>query len=730
MAAGVLTSAQPGATTNTRLYSCPIGRTATVVLSVCNTSGSAASYRVALKNYTQVLTLSSSSHTFNPGNPVSSYILNISPGIRRSEFDPGDTYTADNAKWNLKILDVVTDSSTITVPTKVANVSTVSFGTELGGTLAVGNTITDSTNALTAVIVGRDIGTLYLDLPVTSTAATTVLFVEPYTILAANKYVSFNYIPAGGVTAEYETFRISAYTAGQYTATIQRAQFGTTARQITPGQSGTVFTVTATTKTLNEGAALTATDSTITLNNVTGLFVGDYLQIGNEFLQVNSIDAGTSSVNVTRGALGSTAATAADGSTVTRVSNDGTVYLNYFALTPVPAVATRNYTVTNNGTTDYVFAGDVTGSDPTITVNVGDTLNFAVNAPGHPFHITNTAGAYNIANEVSGVTNQGAISGTVTWNTTGVPTGTYFFVCANHETMQGQIVVQSPNTNPSVTSGAVSARITTSASTSQNQTEFIYDLTNTNKFEWIANTPLSLNANRIYRFTQVDTSNTGQGLRFSEQQSGSPLYTTGVTISGTPGSSGAYSQIDLTASAPNQIFTVSAGSGGTAYGKAFTIDTDPRFSSIYVYDIQPGTPVITETFDSGGTGTTTQTINTITAGAYGYVRSFSGTSLKVSLGVNSPSFAPTNTFLDTPLGTLTTRTIATANSVTEVQNSDYIVYDKSLAANSTEKHTGIVVGSGDNILVYSSAATVSYVVNGFEDVTNDWATVHYDLGNT
>jgi plastocyanin len=730
MAAGVLTTAQPGATTNTRLYSCPIGRTATVVLSVCNTSGSAATYRVALKNYTQVLTLSSSSHTFNTGNPVSSYLLGISPGIRRSEFEPGDTYTSDNSKWNLKVLDVLVDTSTITIPTKVSNITTVSFGTELGGTLAVGNTITDSNNALTAVILGRVTGSLYLDMAATSTAATTIRFVEPYASLGTNKYVSFNYIPTGGTTAEYETFRISAYTAGQYTATVQRAQFGTTARQIVPGQSGTVFTVTATTKTLNEGATLTDSDSTLTLNNVTGLFVGDFLQIGNEFMQVNSVDAGTSSVNVTRGALGSTAATAADGSTVTRVSNDGTVFMNYFALSPVPAAATKNYTVTNNGTTDYVFSGDATGSDPTITVNVGDTVNFAVNAPGHPFHITNTSGAYNLANEVAGVTNQGAINGTVTWDTTGVPTGVYFYVCANHETMQGQIVVQSPNTSPTVTSGAVSARITTNASTVQNQTEFVYDLTNTNKFEWVANTPLTLNANRIYRFTQVDASNTGQPLRFSDSQSGTPLYTTGVTTSGTPGSAGAYSQIDLTASAPNQIFTLSTGTGGVSYGLAFTIDTDPRFTSIYVYDIQPGAPVITETFNSGTTATVTQTINTITSGAYGYVRSFSGTSLKVSLGVNSPSFIATNTFLDTPLGTLTTRTTATVSSVTEVQNNDYVVYDKSLGANTTDKHTGIVVGSGDNILVYSSAATISYVVNGFEDVTNDWTTVHYDLGNT
>ena len=58
-----------------------------------------------------------------------------------------------------------------------------------------------------------------------------------------------------------------------------------------------------------------------------------------------------------------------------------------------------------------------------------------------------------------------------------------------------------------------------------------------------------------YKFDQSDSSNGTGGshpLRFSTNDNNSPSapYTTGVTTAGSPGSSGAYTQIEVAASAP------------------------------------------------------------------------------------------------------------------------------------------------------------------------------------
>ena len=67
-------------------------------------------------------------------------------------------------------------------------------------------------------------------------------------------------------------------------------------------------------------------------------------------------------------------------------------------------------------------------------------------------------------------------------------------------------------------------------------------------------------------------------------------------------------------------------------------------------------------------------------------------------------------------------TISTAEqtSQTGLYNAeDYFMYDKAIAANTTDKNSSIIVGPGQNLLVYSSAGDLSYVVNGFEAASGD-----------
>ena len=104
--------------------------------------------------------------------------------------------------------------------------------------------------------------------------------------------------------------------------------------------------------------------------------------------------------------------------------------------------------VTNSGASHYVFNGDdrlvthVDAPDPVISVTVGDTLEFNLNASGHPFYIK-TSPSTGTGNQITTgtISGQGTSVGTVTWNTTGVIPGTYYYICQFHGGMVGQIVV-------------------------------------------------------------------------------------------------------------------------------------------------------------------------------------------------------------------------------------------------------------------------------------------------
>lgn len=103
---------------------------------------------------------------------------------------------------------------------------------------------------------------------------------------------------------------------------------------------------------------------------------------------------------------------------------------------------TNTYTVTNSGSSDYVFSGSGSGNDITITVVSGTILTFNVNAAGHPFWIKTVQGTGTGNGVTTGtITNNGTASGTVTWDTYGVSPGTYYYNCQFHASMSGQIVI-------------------------------------------------------------------------------------------------------------------------------------------------------------------------------------------------------------------------------------------------------------------------------------------------
>ena len=164
--------------------------------------------------------------------------------------------------------------------------------------------------------------------------------------------------------------------------------------------------------------------------DVTGNLTGNVVGTAGSILSGNNVRAGIATV----------AGMSGDGSNLT-----GIAATSYNTQT-VPG-STYSINVTNDGSSNYTLSGTdrngtVSGSDPTVTVEVGDTLNFVVDASGHPFYIRVSDGGANVSTPAA--TNQGAQSGTVSW--TPNTAGTYYYQCGNHAGMLGTITVTATTT--------------------------------------------------------------------------------------------------------------------------------------------------------------------------------------------------------------------------------------------------------------------------------------------
>ena len=111
---------------------------------------------------------------------------------------------------------------------------------------------------------------------------------------------------------------------------------------------------------------------------------------------------------------------------------------------PNAPTPTYSISVTASSNRDYTLAGTdengkVSGNDPSITISVGKTISFSVNAENHPFYIKTVQGS-GTADQASGVSNNGATSGVVNWTPSAA--GTYYYQCSPHNAMYGTITVQ------------------------------------------------------------------------------------------------------------------------------------------------------------------------------------------------------------------------------------------------------------------------------------------------
>lgn len=108
------------------------------------------------------------------------------------------------------------------------------------------------------------------------------------------------------------------------------------------------------------------------------------------------------------------------------------------------ALAPLSYTIVNSGAAAYLFSGEgLTGAaNPTLAVEVGQMLEFGMNAAGHPIYVsqTNSTGSKSSLQPFfHDILGQGASVGVL--RVIFSQPGTYFYNCGFHGSMNGQISV-------------------------------------------------------------------------------------------------------------------------------------------------------------------------------------------------------------------------------------------------------------------------------------------------
>lgn len=255
----------------------------------------------------------------------------------------------------------------------------------------------------------------------------------------------------------------------------------------------------------------------------------------------------------------------------------------------------------------------------------------------------------------------------------------------------------------------------------------------------VSDTPLPLFNDRTYRFDVSDASMLNSAFALSTTQNGEwgpdgdatltddngVEYTDGRTDSGTPGNASAYIQFAFTSGTPTALYWYSSDLGDTAnadfgaLGSYISTDSQPTFSEFYIYDVTGTWVNSSDSFTFSGI---TYTVTAQSAGPFGYVESYSGTTLTVIKGEGSTDFAGTDTFLDAPLSATASRSTVTVSSVdiasAALDTDNYIVVGATNSANNVDKITSLVVGPGETIIVNSTTANNVFSLIGFEDASS------------
>ena len=721
MTAGRLAADKPGATTNTVLYRCPTTLSGSTVVNVCNQSGSGVTYRAALRDYDQVLHLdglNASTYKFAKGNPISSYKVKLSPGFQYSEAIPGTTFTTTNAS-TATILDIFKPTSEVTLFTIVKPISQTDLGADtLAGTFTGGETLTGSTSGFTALFRGI-VGTTqsFVEYTDVTTAATSVN-ISRNTGLADGMYLTIGDAIGNAPSTEIATINASGINLSTNELTITRGQLNTTPRTIPAGTLVNAWSESATTTTIDEGATYVASDSTLTVVDSTGFISGGIIKIDNELLEIDAVNG--NDLTVQRARYGTADVDHNNGVGVTLLTDNGAYLLNYWTEAETitgaqsNASATLNFSVaqqasivsrylvteTSAGATDHVLRGNQTlNVDRTYKWDLSDASN-----NNYPLKLS--------ADNAEGTNGQGGTeytSGVSKVGTAGTA-GAYTSIDVTSDTATS-LFAYADGTPAGSTTGV---GFNTGTQTSPSYEEvYIYDVTGE-----------ALVAGDTFTINQVTQ---------TVQQSGITVGPFGYVQS----YDAAQCHLKVALGAGSEAF-----SADDAFYDSPTLNNGTRtmttvrtgkmltFNNLGGADASrsAGTYTSISPNSTGGSGDLASTKVTVVVDGSG------AATVTILNGGYGHAGSDTLTINDSQLGggggaalTFDVNGISTGVNTDQTgiyYGEDYFLYGKALAANVTDKNTSIIVGPGQNILVYSSAADISYVVNGFETQSDDFPVVN------
>ena len=723
MTAGRLAASNPSATTNTLLYRSVIDQTASTVLTATNISGSGVTYRAALRNYDQILKLDGdepSNLIFNKGNPVSTYKLKITPGISFAAASPNAELNSQSGS-RAKLLDVYKDTATINRYVKVEKIANFEGDSQtLIGTFQNGETITGAVSTFTATLKQFEstTGLIYANIADVAQGATSVKVSRNTGLAEGTKLMLSEDATATGT--EVITIDTGGIDVNNNTLTVTRGVYGTTASPIPGGQYAKSFIDSATASTINEGATFTAADVTLTLTDATGFLEGSFIRVGNEIMSVTTV-AGND-LTIVRGQYGTSAVDHNDGSAVTQMTDAGDYYLNFFTESEGLQGGTSNATISSNVTQGSnsitnadrftIAEGSIGGvyeyltlanhnNERTYRYDQSDSSN-----TGHPFRLSEQAdGTQTLtgAEYTTGVTKVG----------TAGQAGAYLEITITSGTPLSLYSYAEPAVANTADANANYGFQIGTTLTPDYEEIYIYDVAGepwaaAQAFE-IGGTTYTVQANGVTvgKYGYVHEWNpTLNELKISLGV-GSSAFATGDQLYDTPTLVDANrTMAEVVAGKVLAIDTVGAANASRTAGTYSGLSPTGGSGSGLKVDI-----VV-----AASTGAATVTL---VNGGKNYADGETLTVTDANLGGGG---APNLTFATDGIGA---GDGIGATSTTYVKTEDYIHYGKAIAANSSDRTTGIVVGPGQNLIVWASDTNIAFQVQGFESVSEDYTV----LGN-